>query len=299
MKRSEILDRLTRVTVWSRGAQRAPHKPLLLLLALARRARGEPREIPYREVDAKLGALLREFGPPRKSVHPEYPFWRLQNDGVWVVRDADRLARRTGKDDARKSELLRLNPPGGLDPEIWTALGADRLLLAEAATAILDAHFPATLHEDVLAAVGLDLDQLVAGSTRARTKRDPAFREKVLRAYERRCAVCGFDLRLGAVDVALEAAHIMWHQAGGPDVEGNGLALCSLHHKLLDRGAFTVSTERRVLVSQEVSGSAGVREHLLRFHAAGIREPQSPEYLARPEYLAWHGREVFRGPARV
>lgn len=298
MKRTEILDRLTRVTVWTRGAQRAPHKPLLLLLALARRARGEPREIPYREVDDKLGALLREFGPPRKSFHPEYPFWRLQNDGIWVVRDAAQLARRTGKDDARKSELLRLNPPGGLTEEIWTALGADRLLLAEAATAILEANFPFTLHDDILAAVGLDLDALIAAST-SRARRDPAFREKVLRAYERRCAVCGFDLRLGTVDVALEAAHIMWHQAGGPDVEGNGLALCSLHHKLLDRGAFTVSTGRRVLVSQEVSGSAGVKEHLLRYHAAELREPQSTEYLARPQYLAWHGREVFRGPARV
>ncbi|MFO7609461.1 MAG: HNH endonuclease, partial [Candidatus Krumholzibacteriia bacterium] len=242
MKRSEILNRLTQVTVWTRGAQRAPHKPLLLLLALARRSRGEPREIPYREVDAKLGALLREFGPPRKSFHPEYPFWRLQNDGIWVVRDAAQLARRTGKDDARKSELLRLNPPGGLTEEIWTALGADRLLLAEAAAAILEANFPSTLHEDILAAVGLDLDALIAASA-TRAKRDPAFREKVLRAYERRCAVCGFDLRLGTVDVALEAAHIMWHQAGGPDVEANGLALCPLHHKLLDRGAFTVSTE--------------------------------------------------------
>ena len=112
----------------------------------------------------------------------------------------------------------------------------------------------------------------------------------MLRAYERRCAVCGFDLRLGSVDVALEAAHIMWHQAGGPDIECNGLALCSLHHKLLDRGAFTVSAERRVLVSQEVSGSAGVEEHLLRFHAGAVREPQSSEYLAKPEYLvAWDG----------
>ena len=297
MKRVEVFAKLTAVNVWKRGPQRAPHKPLLLLLALARCSRGEAREIPYREVDDKLGALLREFGPPRKSFHPEYPFWRLQNDGVWMVRDADGLSRRTGHDDPRKSELLKLNPPGGLTGELWTALGKDRLLLAEAATAILDANFPPTLHEDILAAVGLDLDGLIAAAA-ARTKRDPAFREKVLRAYERRCAVCGFDLRLGSVDVALEAAHIMWHQAGGPDIEGNGLALCSLHHKLLDRGAFTVSAERRVLVSQEVSGSAGVEEHLLRFHAGLVREPQSAEYLARPEYLRWHGREVFRGPAR-
>jgi putative restriction endonuclease len=27
------------------------------------------------------------------------------------------------------------------------------------------------------------------------------------------------------MNVALEAAHIKWHQAGGPDEESNGLAL--------------------------------------------------------------------------
>jgi len=72
-----------------------------------------------------------------------------------------------------------------------------------------------------------------------RKKRDPAFRQKVLKAYEWRCAVCGFDVKLGTVAIALDAAHIRWHQAGGPDVENNGLALCVLHHKTFDLGAFT------------------------------------------------------------
>ena len=37
--------------------------------------------------------------------------------------------------------------------------------------------------------------------------------------------------------LGIEAAHIKWHQAGGPDTEDNGLALCTLHHKRFDRGA--------------------------------------------------------------
>ena len=298
MKRSEILQRLTSVTVWTRGEERAPHKPLLILLALARCSRGEPREIPYREVDLKLGALLREFGPPRKTYHPEFPFWYLRNDGIWVVRDEDKLARRSDKDAPLKSSLLKVDPPGGLTPEIWEVLKKDRSLLAEAAMAILEAEFPASYHDDILTAIGLDVEALLASGA-SKPKRDPAFRERVLRAYERRCAVCGFDLRLGATDVALEAAHIKWHQAGGPDVEPNGLALCTLHHKLLDRGAFTVSTERRVIVSQEVSGSRGVEEALLRYHGEGIRPPQSEAYTAAPEYLRWHGEQVFRGPGRT
>jgi len=53
----------------------------------------------------------------------------------------------------------------------------------------------------------------------------------VLRAYEYRCAVCGFDVRLGSVSIALDAAHIRWHQAGGPETESNGLALCVLRER--------------------------------------------------------------------
>jgi len=34
--RDEILRRFDRLNVWRRGDQRAPHKPLLVLLALAR-----------------------------------------------------------------------------------------------------------------------------------------------------------------------------------------------------------------------------------------------------------------------
>ena len=37
-------------------------------------------------IDGELRELLIEFGPGRKSYHPEYPFWRLQNDVVVFAR---------------------------------------------------------------------------------------------------------------------------------------------------------------------------------------------------------------------
>jgi hypothetical protein len=49
-----------------------------------------------------------------------------------------------------------------------------------------------------------------------------------------------FSVIASPLSVALDAAHIRWHQAGGPDEEANGLALRVLHHKLFDLGAFTV-----------------------------------------------------------
>ena len=33
MTRTEILDRLAAINIWSKGSQHAPHKPLLLLMA--------------------------------------------------------------------------------------------------------------------------------------------------------------------------------------------------------------------------------------------------------------------------
>ncbi len=69
---------------------------------------------------------------------------------------------------------------------------------------ILERSFPASIHEDILQAVGLDFDKI---SSRAKI-RDPHFRERILRAYQYQCAVCGFNVRVGDSLVALEAAHI-------------------------------------------------------------------------------------------
>ena len=90
LSRDEILRAFDRINVWSRGSERAPHKPLLVLYALAQLALGEPRAIAFRDVATKLRDLLKEFGPSRKSYHPEHPFWWLQTDGLWVVENADR-----------------------------------------------------------------------------------------------------------------------------------------------------------------------------------------------------------------
>jgi hypothetical protein len=49
-----IVERFAKFAVWKRGDERAPHKPLLLLIALARIQRGDPRLIPYRDVGAGL-----------------------------------------------------------------------------------------------------------------------------------------------------------------------------------------------------------------------------------------------------
>jgi putative restriction endonuclease len=60
-----VIDQFDALNAWSRGGERAPHKPLLVLHALGRWSRGETGDIPFKQVDADLTGLLKEFGPPR------------------------------------------------------------------------------------------------------------------------------------------------------------------------------------------------------------------------------------------
>jgi len=293
MSREKLKQLVANINVWKRGSQRAPHKPLLLLYALGRCVRGESREVLFEEVDQKLRRLLIEFGPSRKSQHPEYPFVRLVNDGLWILSHAEGLEPRMGNTDAKKSELLRHRVSGGLPQWAYNQLREAPQFLVQVALDILEAHFPSSVHEDIAAAVGLPL-----ASYDLRRPRDPAFRDRVLSAYGYRCAVCDFDVRIDQCQLALEAAHIKWHQAGGPDTEQNGFAFCSPHHKLFDRGAFTVSDELRIRLSRYVHGTTGFDAHVGRFHGGSVNQTVESSFAPDVEFLRWHESEVFRGPAR-
>ncbi len=293
MDKESILQKFETLNLWKKDGARAPHKPFLVLYAIGELLRGKGRLLPYSEIDENLGNLLSEFGPRQSRQGTQFPFWRLQNDGIWEVSAADKI-RLTASGDAYKSDLADYNVSGGFTEEVASHLRDHSDLAFEIVQNMLDAHFPASIHEDILQAAGVD--QTLQNPDRH--KRNPNFRANILKAYEYRCAVCGFDVRLGYQPVALEAAHIMWHQAGGPDIEVNGLALCSLHHKLFDRGAFTLSKQLEVLVSDDVYGSVGFQEWLMRFHGKKLNVPQSVSYYPSENYTVWHVREVFHGEYR-
>src|SRR3954468_4155918 len=126
---NSILSRFDDLNTWKQGDQRAPHKPLLVLYALGRWQQGKA-EVTYREAEPELTALLREFGPPRKSDHPEQPFWRLQRDGVWAVQAPDGIVLKTGDTIPRIGELRDNDVRAEFSPEVQAALTADPGLAA-------------------------------------------------------------------------------------------------------------------------------------------------------------------------
>jgi len=285
------------LNVWKRGRERAVHKPLLVLMLLARAQRGESNRVRFVEIEKPLDRALREFGPPAGTVHPEYPFWHLKTDGIWEVEDAEKLPPKKGGSSPAKTTLRKLDAVGRVPDNLWRDLLDHPDQIAGLARTVLAEYWPETLHEDIAVSLGLDLEgQGVAGR---RKMRDPRFRDLVLRAYERRCAVCGYDGRLGDKLVGVEAAHVRWHTDGGPDRVENGLALCSLHHKMFDLGVIGLTGGLEVKVSRDFSGREAVGEMVLRYQGRGLVGPQAGEPVVGVEYLRWHDRNVFRGPARL
>ena len=297
----ELHDRLTKLRVWRKDGRRAPHKPLLLLFAMGRALRGADRLVSFSEVERELVGLLRHFGTPR-SPRPVYPFSHLPNDGLWEVPGDSSLSRTSGCDFHIK-ELRERGIKGGLPEPLHRMLASDPVNARLAARRLLDEHFPASMHQHILEAVGLWDTAEPERRTSRRLRRDPHFREAVLTAYERRCAVCDFDLRLKDDLMGLEAAHIQWHSHGGPDQVANGLALCTFHHGAFDRGAIGLEkaedeSDYRLVVSQEVHGLSPAVHWLLDYHDRPIRPPQQGTGKPADRYVEWHTGQVFRAPPR-
>ena len=309
MTPGELAGLFASLKVWKAQGRRAPYKPLLALWAIGRCLRSKERLVPYDEIARELSPLLRRFGPPRQHVRPGLPFWHLRSDGVWEVPEADQITE-TGSGDAHIGSLRRENARGGLPVDLFLALQQDRMRALDIAFALLDAHFPETLHEDILRAVGINADigestaldtgiedgqELGQGFENVRRRqRSSAFSKAVLDAYGERCAVCEFSVRLHDTPVALDAAHIRWHRAGGRDRDKvrNGLSLCALHHRLFDAGAFTLSPRYTVIIAPAAVGP-GKEETLGRFSRRQILLPESAKDHPDLKSLNWHHREVF------
>lgn len=293
-----------------RQSSYSPHKPLLLLMALARVQRGSPRLFSFSEVEPELKQLLTEFGPSSAPDTRNQPFWYLRNDAggqLWNLELPQALAHQPHNAAPGRTALRQAGVAGGFSPQVEKALKADPALIAEVARQLLGSSFPETLHEDISTAIGLDLtvttqqvrEPVPGYSTEHRPRRDKTFRERVLRAYEYRCCVCGFDLRIGHIPAGLEAAHIQWHTVGGPDIEPNGLSLCALHHKLFDLGVFTLEPGSLKVVFSEhaLSNSRGLTGEL-RFHGQDLLMPATEDAKPAPQFLDWNWRNVFKREAR-
>lgn len=292
MDSQALLNQVSKINVCKSGDKRSPHKPLLILLCLARVQSGEARLVAFGDIEEKLVRMLSDFGPVSARKTPQLPFWHLQSDGFWEIPNTDGVLTVSGSVSIK---ALRDNKvQAGFTQEVYELLKNDNDLIQQLSELILDAHFPSSLRQDILDEVGLDFEANLTVGNQKKAKRDPRFRKRILEAYEYRCAICDFSVRMENTPIALEAAHIKWFQAGGPDIETNGLALCSLHHKLLDRGALAIGNDLKIIISEKANGHGGFQDWVLNFDGKSLRTPRNKDYLPNPDFTDWHIREVFQ-----
>jgi putative restriction endonuclease len=300
MTPAELMGRLSGLRQAQVGGKRAPHKPLLVLWLLEKLMNTGSAVASYAEAAEPVSQLINDFGTPVKSPalarqRAAMPFVHLERE-LWDLRDHQ--GSEIGPDVPETGRwLLDHGAVGQLRPEA-AALLADGQVLAAAARLLLDQHFTPVLSEMICAAVGLDLAGLeapwppqVSVSRRTRT---PGFAEGVLRAYAYRCAMCGFDGRLGRNPVAIEAAHVQWHSQGGPDELANAIALCALHHALFDCGVLGLGPGRRITVSPlyvAATNAGRAVDALAGQPLLGVR-PGQPSVDA--VYIGWHTIQVFK-----
>ncbi|MFI9597106.1 phosphorothioated DNA-binding restriction endonuclease [Nonomuraea sp. NPDC052265] len=291
------IERVAEIRRWTRGGERAPHKPLLLLYALGHFQRHGNRSIPFSAAEAELKKLLKEYGPPRDT-SPGYPFHHLTNDGLWLVD----TRHGPGSPGPELGRLRESQAAGRLHPDLAHALAEEPGLLGRMARYLLDSNFAPSLHADLCLLAGLDLETL---ETAAKTKtllavrRDPGFRDRVLMAYEYCCAFCSYDGWLDGAAVGLDAAHVRWWAFGGPDDVANGLCLCAIHHKLFDKGVLGLTAERTIAVSARFVGrSQPALDMVLSLAGRPARPPQPGLDEVEQDHIGWHSHQVFRTPAR-
>lgn len=279
---------ISNITIWRKGEQRAPHKPLLLLHVLSHYRQGHDRLFNYgSEIYEPLLDLLERYGPQRRDQRPDMPFWRLKGDGFWELQNAE-LCSTNGSCQPPRRELIEYNVAGGFDADNFALVAKNHRLIDTLAQQLLEAHFPASIQEDIADEMGFDIRTSLR-------QRDPKFRQMVLRAYNYQCAICSFNMRHDNAPIALEAAHIRWKQHHGPCEVPNGLALCAIHHKAFDRGSIGLDENMRVMVSDAVNGGGVVQRLFWDFAGKAIALPPVKENYPGERFVEWHRKEVFRG----
>jgi putative restriction endonuclease len=249
MTPNELKESVLGVKGWSRSDQRAPNKPILMVYVLFRYLQGHEQLFLYEEnLHKEVQDLLKRFGPHRTVYHPEYPFWRLKNDGFWTVNNDEECKSRKSNIDPSKAELIKYGVTAGFNDEAYAVLKGNDQLVIELIELILNESFPESIVPDIVTQLGVE------STVRNVQKRDPNFRKEVLRAYNYQCAVCGYDLKMDDVTVGLEAAHIKWKQFDGPCDVSNGLTLCAVHHKAFDKGTFSITEDFKIKLSDSLNG---------------------------------------------
>lgn len=170
------IDRVLQMTRFrAKSGTRAPYKPLLLLWLVGRLANGRGNAATFVEAEDEVGRLLSSHRVAVTPPSAANPFVYMASDAeLWSVRTSDGDDIRAMPQRIREnSKFLREHATGRLAPRFAAAL-ADHELRDHLVGELLRSEFPETLHEGILAEVGLAQHVRLAS-----TPRDPKFQRIV------------------------------------------------------------------------------------------------------------------------
>ena len=292
MNKESLFASIQKLKIHVHKGQKRPHKPVLLLYMLVKCLKKEQTEISLGEAKGVLNHIFNIFFPSVSPSKYHEPFYRLTRDLVdgspfWLLTNMN-----INTDDRNNpfvSDLKNKNPSAYLAPEALSLFKKDRTLLKKSIESLIFQNFPESLHEEVKEAFGIPTNSI--GSQ----PRDPKFRPAVLQAYNFKCCVCNFNLRLMDKTIGLEAGHIKMVSHNGPNTVDNGLAFCPNHHKLFDLGVFTVNYKHEIHLSNLLDPvNIGVNLYLTTYKK--IILPNDPDDYPNGEFLKWHNDLIFEKP---
>ncbi|BBM85332.1 hypothetical protein [Candidatus Uabimicrobium amorphum] len=151
MTKEYVFQKIKNLNIAKRNGVRAPHKPLLILLAISKLPQ---RKFLLSDISKKLVELLKEFGPKRQSYYPELPFWHLANDGVWEIENRDKYPKKCPS----KSYFAAKSIMAGFPKEIHRLLSEDQHFCHQVIKEVLNCYFPQSTHDDILDSLGLSTE---------------------------------------------------------------------------------------------------------------------------------------------
>jgi hypothetical protein len=115
-----------------------------------------------------------------------------------------------------------------------------------------------------------------------------AFRNGLLRAYERRCAITACE-----ITHVLEAAHIYPYQGDATNSITNGLLLRADLHTLFDLGWISIQESSMTVIVHPALQSSEYNQ----WHGIPLRLPVNPAHRPSSAALAWHRTNLSRSNA--
>lgn len=309
-----VLHPFLNLTVDQAHGDPASYKPLLALIMLMRLKYEGTEKLPYREVRHVLPMVLAELNNPKKPEVAANPFWLLQNDGVWEVRNSDgnpieeqevTILKGGSKKGLRPSDskLRTANPLGSFPDEVLRLLNKAPELIDTVAKAIIDVFLGKIVKtEDTKKR----LHQAI-GFYETLGTAHLQFSKNVYRAYRSQCSVSQHSSRMFNRLVDIHATPLRPDAVQNRNSASSGIALCGKYDLLFRCGAITLckqdeggyavqTTKYRPKNHKSQPGIIAYRldlRDLSRLDGKQLLMPEDSEDHPDSALLNWHRENVF------